>query len=169
MSFTNKFAQKIESSKRKDVFLIRGEDNGLECWHYVLVESLKLPILRAKIRQLPCNIDVADYGKIIKSGWGENPSDEVKAKIEAGDFEFAAPSDGYEIFHVSPTTPSGEKFFAFIAVPEPLAEKFNYLMNKQDTNMDLHQWGKVLQWGWGEAGEDDLKNILERFSAKQLA
>jgi len=159
MSFTKKLIKQIESSKRHNVYLVHGEDKGLECWHYVLVENIKLPLLRAKISKLPCNLDVADYGKIIKSGWGENPNEEVKQKIESGDFEFAQPSDGYEIFHVNPKTPEGKKFFAFVAVPEPLAEKFNYLMNKDGSNMNLYEWGVVLKWGWGEASNEDMLEI----------
>jgi hypothetical protein len=25
--------------------------------------------------------------------------------------------------------------------------------------MDLHQWGKVLKWGWGEAGDTDFEKM----------
>ena len=165
--FTQKFAKKIEASKQKNIYLIRGEDKGLECWHYVLVENLKLPLLQARIRKLPCDFDVADYGRIIISGWGENPSVAVKNKVESGDFEFAPPSDGWEIFHVTPTTAEGKQFFAFVAVPNPLAEKFNYLMNKEGSTMDLHQWGKVLKWGWGEASDSDFEENCKIYNFRE--
>jgi len=163
MSFTSKYTKQIESSKRHNVFLIRSEDKGLECWHYVLVDNLKAPILRAVMKQLPRDIDVADYGRIIISGWGENPSEEVKAKVDAGDYEFEKPGNGYNIFHVNPKSNDNEEFFAFIAVPEPLAEKFNYLMNKEGSQMNLHEWGRVLKWGWGKATAKEIAELHKEF------
>ncbi len=145
------------------MFLIRGEDKGLECWHYVLVDALKMPLLRTKIRQLPCDLDVANYGKIIISGWGESPIEEVTRKVVAGECDFAKAGDGYEIFHVNTTSNEGKEFFAFVAVPEPLAEKFNYLMNKDGSNMNLHQWGNVLEWGWGFPSEEATKEMAEKY------
>jgi hypothetical protein len=62
------------------VFLVRGKDNGRPAWHYVLVS--KESEAELKKQKAGTNIDVADYGKIIKSGWGEEPSDEVKREIE---------------------------------------------------------------------------------------
>lgn len=164
MSFTKKLVKQIESSKRQNVYLVHGEDKDLECWHYVLVENIKLPILQAQIKALPCDIDVASYGRVIKSGWGEKPSAEIKSKIDSGDFEFEEAGDGYEIFYVNTKDNAGEKFYAFIAVPEPLAEKFNYLMNKESSNINLYKWGEVLKWDWGEANEEDWKQFEDEFS-----
>jgi hypothetical protein len=62
------------------VFLVRGKDNGRAAWHYILVPKDKENEL--KKQRAGTNIDVADFGKIIKSGWGEDPSDEIRKEIE---------------------------------------------------------------------------------------
>ena len=61
-----------------DIFLIRSKYSGRPAWHYVLVEN-ESKYVELKKRKPGTNIDVTDYGKIIESGWGPNPS---KAKIE---------------------------------------------------------------------------------------
>ena len=61
-----------------DALLIRGKDNGKPAWHYILIEN-ESKYVELKKRKPGTNIDVTDYGKIIESGWGPNPS---KAKIE---------------------------------------------------------------------------------------
>ena len=63
------------------VFLIRGKDNGRPAWHYVLIthENIK----KLKVQKAGTNIDVTDFGKIIRSGWGENPSDAIVEEVEA--------------------------------------------------------------------------------------
>jgi hypothetical protein len=76
--------EKVVKKKRNPlegkVFLVRGKDNGRAAWHYVLVSKERE--IELKKQRAGTNIDVADYGKIIKSGWGEEPSDEIKKQIE---------------------------------------------------------------------------------------
>ena len=58
------------------LYLVRGNDKGKPAWHYVLVDKVKEEDFKAKVAT--GTINVADYGKIICSGWGENPSAEKK-------------------------------------------------------------------------------------------
>jgi len=74
------FLQKIQSANGHLVYLVRGKDSGKPLWHYVLVDANKLPIFLKKIEG--GSLDVADYGKVLYSGWGENPPEEVKIFIE---------------------------------------------------------------------------------------
>jgi hypothetical protein len=73
--------KKTLSALDPKVFLIRGKDNGRPAWHYVLIphENIK----KLKVQKAGTNIDVTDFGKIIRSGWGENPSDEIIQEVEA--------------------------------------------------------------------------------------
>ena len=67
--------------KSDRLFLIRGKDKGRKAWHYVLVESREnRKKLRAQIAG--SNIDVTEYGSIVKSGWGEDPSKEIVEEME---------------------------------------------------------------------------------------
>ena len=66
-------------SKVRDIichrkFVVRGEDRGRPCWHFVLLhddaENIKA------FHETVASGDVADYGLILKSGWGKDPSPE---------------------------------------------------------------------------------------------
>lgn len=74
------FAEKLKSSRGELVYLVRGKDRGEACWHYVLVDKHKLPIFLEKVKGGA--LDVADYGKVLYSGWGQDPSAEIEAKVK---------------------------------------------------------------------------------------
>ena len=62
------------------VYLVRGKDRGKPAWHYVLVDEDKVEAFKSKIAT--GNLDVADYGNVLFSGWGEDPPEEKKRMIE---------------------------------------------------------------------------------------
>lgn len=167
MSFTKKF----ESTKLQNLYLIKGEDNGFLCWHYVLVDQLKLPLLKAKMANLPSDIDVSKYGKVIYSGWGEEPTGQIKEMADKGDFSGNFSQTNYSAFTVQPVASNGERFFAFICVPEHLSDQFYYLMNSESSNLNLYQWGYVLKWGWGEPTQQEIEEfeILKKAFANSPA
>jgi len=63
------------TTKSGELFLVRGKDRGEPAWHYVFVKRAKLPLFREAVKG--GSLDVADYGEVVKSGWGKNPPDEV--------------------------------------------------------------------------------------------
>ena len=75
------FAKRINSSLGNLVYIVRGKDKEMEAWHYVLVkDKALLPIFLKKAAGGP--IDVSQYGKILYSGWGENPPDDIVNKVQ---------------------------------------------------------------------------------------
>ena len=60
-----------EDTKER-IYLVRGKDRGKPAWHYVLVDKhlLGLFLKKAKGRSL----DVKDFGTVLRSGWGQDPS-----------------------------------------------------------------------------------------------
>lgn len=74
------FLEKVKGSKGHLVYLVRGKDKGKACWHYVLIDNLKLAIFKEDLKK-PM-IDVADYGQVIESGWGEDPPEDIVKKIK---------------------------------------------------------------------------------------
>lgn len=52
-------------------FLVRGRDNEQPAWHYVLVERALLQIFCRKTKG--GQVEIAEYGQVLKSGWGQNP------------------------------------------------------------------------------------------------
>jgi hypothetical protein len=74
------FADKFRRSSGELVYVVRGKDEGKAAWHYVLVDRVKLPVFLKKADGGP--IDVSQYGKILYSGWGENPPEDIVQKIK---------------------------------------------------------------------------------------
>ena len=67
-------------SKPSLIYLVRGKDKGRQAWHYVLVDEGQENAFKEKVSS--GTVDVAVYGKVIKSGWGKDPPDDVKNAID---------------------------------------------------------------------------------------
>ncbi|WP_169193100.1 hypothetical protein [Anaplasma platys] len=74
------FAKATKKSRLDCLFLVRGKDKGRPAWHYVLVDKHKREMFLARSKS--GSMDVALYGEILYSGWGENPSEDVVQKIK---------------------------------------------------------------------------------------
>ena len=61
------------------VYLVRGNNRGLAVWHYVWVDEDKVEAFKAKVKS--GIIDVADCGKVLKSGWGQYPPKDVEREM----------------------------------------------------------------------------------------
>ncbi len=57
-------------TKSENIIKFELEVNNLPCWHWVEVKETMLPL--AKKVQKGDNIDIAKFGRIIISGWGNN-------------------------------------------------------------------------------------------------
>ena len=69
------------------IFLVRGEDRGRPAWHYLLLVDDPETIRTFKEKTQGANtgtqnIELSDYGVVQKSGWGQEPSQEVKNWLE---------------------------------------------------------------------------------------
>lgn len=69
------FLEKLQNSQGELVYLVRGKNKGREVWHYILVDKAKLPIFSAKVKSGA--LDIAEYGKILYSGYGKNPPQDI--------------------------------------------------------------------------------------------
>ena len=63
------------------IYVVRGKDKGRPAWHYVLVDEGRENAFKEKVAS--GTVDVAVYGKVIKSGWGRDPPDDVKNAIDS--------------------------------------------------------------------------------------
>ena len=70
---------KYKENAKHRIYLVRGEDKGKQAWHYVLVEKALLPLFLRRTNS--GSLDVADFGLILKSGWGKEPPEEVRKNI----------------------------------------------------------------------------------------
>ena len=72
-------AEQVRRKRSQNVFLVRGKDRGRPAWHYVLVDNNKRELFLAATRSGA--LDVADYGEILESGWGEDPPESVVKRV----------------------------------------------------------------------------------------
>lgn len=88
---------KEDPSKR--IYLVRGKDRGKPAWHYVLVEKLLFGLFLKRTRG--GSLDVKDFGKVLKSGWGVDPPVGTIDKIleDGGDIFKEIP--GETLLHVA--------------------------------------------------------------------
>ena len=61
------------------VYCVHSEDRGTPTWYYVLVDEDKVQAFIDKVKS--GTIDVADYGKVLYSGWGKGPPQHIIDKI----------------------------------------------------------------------------------------
>lgn len=62
------------------IYLVRGKDRGKPAWHYVHVKDSLLSEFLEKTRG--GSLDVADYGEVLASGWGEDPPQDLADSID---------------------------------------------------------------------------------------
>ena len=62
------------------VYKVRGKDKDKPAWHFVFVDEDKVQQFKDKIDT--GNIDVADYGEVLYSGWGEDPPQDIIDKVD---------------------------------------------------------------------------------------
>ena len=68
-------------SKRNRIYTVNGRDGGREVWHIVLTANDDETILHFLERVESGHMDLEDYGQVLKSGWGEGPTDEERAAV----------------------------------------------------------------------------------------
>lgn len=73
------FGDKVKRSPEL-LYLVQGMNQGKKAWYYFLVEKMKHE--RFKIDVKSDFIDLADYGTILYSGFGEEPPEDVVRKIK---------------------------------------------------------------------------------------
>ena len=69
-------------SEGERVFLVRGKDRGRPAWHYVLLVDDDEMVGEFQDKVKGGTVDVANYGQVLKSGWGEQPPNEVRDEID---------------------------------------------------------------------------------------
>jgi len=74
------FAAKLVKSGSTPIYLVTCKDpSGRNCFYFVISNPRKMSLL-AKIKDGFFNIN--DYGKIIASGFGDKPSEEVLQRLK---------------------------------------------------------------------------------------
>ena len=62
-------------SAKQRTYMVKGKVKGRKAWHLILAVDDDYTILQF-LEKTALTIDALDYGIILKSGWGEGPTDE---------------------------------------------------------------------------------------------
>jgi hypothetical protein len=71
-----------KKSEAERTYLVRGKDKGRPAWHYVLVvdDDETLEMFHTHVKS--GNVDVSNFGYVVKSGWGQDPPKAVREEID---------------------------------------------------------------------------------------
>ena len=70
---------RYKQDPKERLYLVHGKDSGRPAWHYVMVVKTLLGLFLKRTNG--GSLDVADFGTVLKSGWGENPSDSNREEL----------------------------------------------------------------------------------------
>lgn len=146
------FAERLKSQAARYIVLVRGSKSGRRCWYYVLSNKVKMPVLLKKCAMKESNLDIEQFGKILKSGWGENPPQYIQDKVERegaayDNSEFdVAPGKEDEQFYVETLDENQRKFFIRIDVPAILTKEFEIVVKYGAC--DFTAYGTIVESGW---------------------
>ena len=70
---------KYKENAKDRIYLVRGKDTGKPAWHYVLGKKALLPLFLRRTNG--GKVDVSDFGRILKSGWGKDPPEDIRKSI----------------------------------------------------------------------------------------
>ena len=81
------------------IYLVRGTDKGRAAWHHVLVKKHLLGLFLKQTQG--GSLDVADFGDVLRSGWGKDPPEGTTDKIlKECDFKFKE-IPGETVLHIA--------------------------------------------------------------------
>ncbi|KAL9961602.1 hypothetical protein ACROYT_G030573 [Oculina patagonica] len=90
---------RFKQNPKERLYLVRGKDKGRSAWHYVMVEK---PLLGLFLKQTQGgSLDVADFGTVLKSGWGENPPERVRQEIDNKERALYKELQGNTLLHLT--------------------------------------------------------------------
>jgi hypothetical protein len=70
------YAQNMHFTRPDQIFLVRGRDtSGERAWYYVMVDRAKRDVFKSRAGVAFMNL--GDYGRVLYSGFGENPPDDI--------------------------------------------------------------------------------------------
>lgn len=74
------FADKLKSDRADLVYLVKADEPRGRAWFYIEVLKAKRELFLDAVKQ--DNFDLTQYGKILDSGWGDNPPAEAIKNLE---------------------------------------------------------------------------------------
>ena len=165
MRAINSHVSRIKSKTLNNLFLVSGEDDKRDCWYFLDVNQLKVPMFEkvAKDHQVQ---DLTSWGKIIISGWGDMPPNILKEKIieKGADHGLSKDELKQEIFFLT-NDQNGRPFYTFIMVPNYLTGEFT--KNCDAGNFDYKDYGSIVESDWGEPGDEVIDYMSREYNVSR--
>ena len=148
------FADRIKQTSKAGLYLTHGIDEGKFCWQYIQVDRLKAKIFEESIKQ-KAKVDARNFGEIVVSGWGQEPPELVKRKIEEQGAAYKADEDAEleayyksqsQVFFVTANA-DGRNCYYYVAVHGRMIEEFTRQLPEK--NLNLASFGNIIESGWG--------------------
>jgi len=73
----------LKTSRSELLYIVRGKDKGKAAWYCLLVDKRKQPLFIAHMKTKPDIVHLDDYGKVLYSGWGQNPPLDITDQLAA--------------------------------------------------------------------------------------
>lgn len=73
------FVKAIAASKANNIFLIRAVEGGRPCYFYMLIRQEHARNIAELVAK--GSVDLANYGTVLASGYGENPPEDVQQRM----------------------------------------------------------------------------------------
>ena len=78
------FVDHVTKSRNHLIRLVTAENRGRDAWWYIRVENSKFELYKIQIET--GTINLPEFGEILFKGFGKEPPEDIKKKIENGDY-----------------------------------------------------------------------------------
>ncbi len=75
------YSGRLKGERAEMVYLVRARSNGRKAWFLAEIDKLKRPLLAAAAKS--GQFDLTRYGRVLYSGWGEGPGDEILENLKS--------------------------------------------------------------------------------------
>jgi hypothetical protein len=153
------------SGEKNDLYLLNATtSDGRQAWYYLKIDKLKFPIFKFKTAAKNNNINLTDFGKIIASGWGDEPPASKKAEIEGGKVDNAQISsdsaiNDFVIYYLTASSMDDQPVYYYVAVSLNKISEFEEKMKAEEFN--VRKSSVILLSGYGLPTEEE-KELMER-------
>lgn len=154
------FVDLVKSQQTGNLFLVTASDNDRPCWFYLDIDKNKVITFERKVKE-KTPIDLEEWGRVIISGWGEEPPLKVKEKIkvEGAGFSLTPQEVEQELFYLTSVSDDGAPFYSFVTVPLYLADEFRVKCAKG--GFDYRDYGAIVYSDWGLYPTERVLMLME--------
>ena len=152
----------IEPIQNNKLYLLRGDVDGDLKWKYLLTDEANAKIIMALSLAFPLKMKLQSYGKIVFEGEGSLPPTYVRSNIAKADSSGAGGGSQTEVFCLLSKDDNGRDFYTYIEIPYFMVKEYCQKIENNEV-VELTDYGKILQSGWGKPSDEVIKEMSEKY------